>query len=933
MNFKWLNVALILFALVAASPVCTGMEDADVPLVVVWKLSPTESAGSSIWSGPVSIPRFVNLKNRGMATQQSEVRLAYDDANLYVAFRCFEEDMARLSAEYAKHDDPVWRDDSIEIFLDTQRDEKTYFHLVANAGAAKFEKRGTPVTPESWDGEWSVDVRKEERAWTALVTIPFRSMGVAIPRVGTVWSANFGRHELPHAEISSWSPVESSFVEPESFGHIVFGGPDALIASVSPIDIGAPGKHEIAVQVFNPTSGPVELRAEITRDGKLLGKTKHTVSTGKNEWRFDFDFPYEGKHKLAVAIINSAKDRLVMRTPPIPVKIPAYRARLSEFQRIVDALRPDSPATKDEKAVVEMSLASAARFAQTAEGSSEKWTQLGNRLRGMEKSVSRLRYSCADTNGRGYVVGTETPLRKILRDKFFQGTLGRPAKISVCRNEYEAVQVVVIAYDRALQNVSVAVSALKGPGGAVIPAERVALNVVDYVETRKPRYEVEYVGWYPDPLMDMKAFDVAVGGIQPIWINVHPSSETPAGTYRGQVIVKPGDAPTTTIPIEVEVWDFTLPTEPHLKTAFALFGYEIGAWYGDITQEIRRAYYEFMLEHRLNPTNIYTRSPIPAKEDLPFCVERGLNAFCLAYTHNKAKEERAELLKMLRDYESFLKEKGWWDKAYIYGFDEIAPPKYTELRDMYGWLKEQLPDLPRACTVIPNEDLKGYVDIWVPVTSNYKQKDAEAYTNAGDEVWWYVCCNPHHPYPNFFVDYPAIDPRIIFWMNWKYRVPGFLYYTVNHWMTNRAIGGLPSNHYAHEDPQVREAVKAGKRWPEVPWNTFTFSDFNGDGHLIYPGPDGKPISSIRLECIRDGIEDYEYFYLLNDLLNRAEESSAKVDPALLSKARKLLAVKDEVVKSLTEYTLDPAVLLKARQQVAETIIRLQAQIQRARAPQ
>ncbi|MDI6828009.1 MAG: DUF4091 domain-containing protein, partial [Armatimonadota bacterium] len=97
-----------------------------------------------------------------------------------------------------------------------------------------------------------------------------------------------------------------------------------------------------------------------------------------------------------------------------------------------------------------------------------------------------------------------------------------------------------------------------------------------------------------------------------------------------------------------------------------------------------------------------------------------------------------------------------------------------------------------------------------------------------------------------------------------------------------------------------------------PWNTFTFDDYNGDGHLIYPGPGGKPFSSIRLECIRDGIEDYEYFYILNNLAREA-------DPKLKNKVQKVLTISDEVVSSPRDYTLDPMVLLKAREEAAELI--------------
>jgi hypothetical protein len=57
---------------------------------------------------------------------------------------------------------------------------------------------------------------------------------------------------------------------------------------------------------------------------------------------------------------------------------------------------------------------------------------------------------------------------------------------------------------------------------------------------------------------------------------------------------------------------------------------------------------------------------------------------------------------------------------------------------------------------------------------------------------------------------------------------------------------------------------------------------NGDGFLVYPGKDYGvygPISTIRLESIREGMEDYEYLYLLESLLNQRMEKYG-VDVAL-----------------------------------------------------
>lgn len=878
--------------------------------------SPNNTALDFMRNFPTSISGFVGFRGKSLPTMQTEVRLAYDNANLYIAFRCFDPNAQNLGSKVLERDGPAWRDDSVEVFLDPKCDSKTFFHLVANCAGTRFDSRGQSTDGKSWDGNWSVVTNTEKDAWTATFIIPFDSLGVLAPKPGEVWKANFARHQISKQEFSTWSPVEAEFNEPSNFGRIVFQGNDALIASISPTQILLPKKHQFKIKISNPTKKIVSIHAEALLDEKLISLGSSKVLPGDSELNVSVSVP-EGKHKLSLAVLESPTKREIVRGAPVSINIAPNRARLEKYRAIVRNCMAKTPEISKAVGQLKLKLNEILSFSLTANTSTEKWAKFTEKLDAIERDVARARYACADKESKGYLLAPEVSLNKVFREKLFEGEIGAPLKLSLARNEYESGQVLILPYARALRDVKVAVSPLKGPGGAVIPTDRIKLELVDYVKTRKPRYDVEYVGWWPDPLLEMKAFDVSPDFIQPIWLTVHAPEDIPAGVYKGAITIKPANAPESSLPIEVKVWNFSLPTTLHLKTAFALFPHEISAWYGGMTEEIKLRYYEFMLEHRLNPTNIYTNTPAPSKEDLPFCIQRGLNAFCLAYTHNRDENGRAELAKMIKEYEVFLKERGWWDKAYLYGFDEIKPDKYAELRDMYGWVKKEFPDLPRMCTVAPNKELKGYVDIWVPLTSNWQQNDAEEYTKAGDEVWWYVCCVPAHPYPNFFIDYPAIDPRVIFWMNWKYRIPGFLYYAVNNWTTNRVAAGLPEEHRAHEDPKALEAIREGKRWPDVPWNTFTFDDYNGDGHLIYPGPGGKPFSSIRLECIRDGIEDYEYFYLLSKLACKADSNSK-------GKIQKVLAVSDTVVRSPKEYTLDPHVLLKAREEVAELIEKLSA---------
>ena len=918
-------VAIILLVLSAVSASGAFLP----PVVTVRRVTPPVTAEAPN-GGPLGKPtaypisELLSMGNKGKPTQRTQVQMAYDDESLYVMFTCAEARPNELTTNVTENNGPVWRDDSVEVLLNPfPEDHSRIHHLAANAKGIKYASVSVSGNPENWDGPWRVEVAPRDGSWVAWIRIPFGAMGgTGAPKPGDVWEANFARHEVRLNELSSWSPVINGFVEPERFGRIVFGDAESVVASVAMPDIPTPGKYPVAVHVSNPSASAVKLGADVILDGKVIGTADYSAPSKESDWRFILDYPLDGKHDLSIAIVNAA-GKVIARTGPTASNIAPNLTRLNAYRAIARALKPTSSDLVKELTDLKTSLGGLVEFSKGAKGSADMWQAFGDKLDVLEPRVAYLRYACTDMRKRGYVVGVETPIRKILRHQLFEGQIGGTAKISAARNEYEAVQAVVMPWNRALNGVSVSVTPLQGKGGAVIPADRIKINLVEYVKTRKPRYDVDYIGWWPDPLMDMKPFDVAQGSMQPVWITVHPSEDTPAGVYKGEIVILPQNAPETRMPLEVRVWDFTIPKTPALKTAFALFSHEIAAWYDGYTDDIRKDFYQFLLDHRVNPTNIYSRGPTPEKPDLPFCVENGLNAFCLAYTHNKDEEGRSELASMIKDYESYLKEKGWWDKAYLYGFDEIPRDKYGELRDMYGWAKKTFPDLPRMCTVVPNEELKGYVDIWVPLTANYNIKNAQEYTKAGDQVWWYVCCNPSHPYPNFFIDYPAMDQRAIFWITWKYRIPGFLYYAINLWQSNRSTAESPGESRAHEDPKVREAIKAGKRWPEVPWNSYTFDNFNGDGVLIYPGPNRKPLSSIRFECIRDGIEDYDCLRILEDLTARVEKSGAKVDAALLARAKKMLAV-EEVAQSPSEYTPDPNVLLKARADVAETIEKLLA---------
>ena len=90
---------------------------------------------------------------------------------------------------------------------------------------------------------------------------------------------------------------------------------------------------------------------------------------------------------------------------------------------------------------------------------------------------------------------------------------------------------------------------------------------------------------------------------------------------------------------------------------------------------------------------------------------------------------------------------------------------------------------------------------------------------------------------------------------------------------------------------------------------------NGDGLLVYPGPNG-PIDSLRWELIRDGIEDYDYLALLLDRRNKLIAKGGQ--EALLAKAAQVYDL-GALLPDLVNFTRDTTALEARRNAIEEMI--------------
>ncbi len=175
------------------------------------------------WQNAAKLSGFVLNMDGRPAPTPTEVYLTYDDAHLYVAYRCTEPDMEHLVAKVTERDGKVWMDDCLEFYLEADGIPGGHDHYIVNTlGTIRVERGGQPGW--GWRAEAAARVSKNE--WTAEVAVPFADYERP-PGPGDRWLANFNRTRQAKpgspAEYQCWSCTYGSFEQPDRFGELVFG--------------------------------------------------------------------------------------------------------------------------------------------------------------------------------------------------------------------------------------------------------------------------------------------------------------------------------------------------------------------------------------------------------------------------------------------------------------------------------------------------------------------------------------------------------------------------------------------------------------------------------------------------------------------------------------------------------------------------------------
>lgn len=281
------------------------------------------------WRTAAQVTGFLLTARRENATEQTTVYVTYDRHNLYVAFECLESHMALLSSTVTERDGPVFKDDSVALLLDPNRDRFSYYEFAVNPRGTRLDIKGdaSGANP-GWDAPWDAACSQGEDRWWAEMAIPFSSLDIELGRTGDTWGINFAREEKCVPESSVWSFTGGKPAQPDRFGKLSNLAVDfsRYAYSVEVVDTGEKlvGSNAAKARIRGAFPGAVLAGVEVyLPDGRMERKqVLATLQEGEPALVvLPYSLPHEGQYRMVVRV-RDPKSLETLHATGVSVSVP-----------------------------------------------------------------------------------------------------------------------------------------------------------------------------------------------------------------------------------------------------------------------------------------------------------------------------------------------------------------------------------------------------------------------------------------------------------------------------------------------------------------------------------------------------------------------------------------------------------------------------------
>jgi hypothetical protein len=534
----------------------------------------------------------------------------------------------------------------------------------------------------------------------------------------------------------------------------------------------------------------------------------------------------------------------------------------------------------------------------------------------------------------GYAVLPVSPMLKVRPEQLPAEAPAPEVRLDAARGEAENRQLLVVPLRQDLAGVSVTASF----DSAATPLPTPELERVCYVPVDHPTaVGFRQPGRYPDALFSLAPLEVKLGEAQAVWLTLRVPADTAPGEYRGRIRFAPTNAPAVELPLSVAVHAVTLPRPGKLRSLVLV--YDGVPWYNERWGEACDSIFQRLLRERFTPTwlglpwdGVFRQDPgrgwtadwqaFDAAAEA--WIAKGATSFWLPtqpfgvgleLTQDPA--VLAAAAAKLRLLDQHLVARHWEGLFYSYAFDEPPPDRVPAISRYCAFLREHAPHVMIPITSALRS-LSGTGTAWVPHIHELDSPDHYAFLmrqrRHGDDIWMYTCMGTRwakHP-DNWRIDNYGASHRALGWSLWRHACQGYLYWNASFWKTGEG------DKQVLYDPLTNPAIVNDTNYPD--------GHCNGDGFLFYPDPQGKdlPYPSIRLALTRDGFEDYDLLWLLEDRLRAVRSNSAlheKVGAARIAAGVEALNP-EALVKAGGEYERDPEAYEARHRQLLQAIAEL-----------